>query len=124
MSNFWLKTKIWTKLILVLLVVVYVAFFAAKNASLNGEVWIFFTQGAEKVVTSTLQLVLIAFFSGIVVAILFRTALRTVNQIRELKTREASAQRDREIEELKAKAGMLRVKKDEPSDEPVPKVVD
>jgi hypothetical protein len=122
MSNFWLKTKIWTKLILVLLVVIYVAFFAAKNAGLTCEVWIFFTQGAEKVATSTLQLVLIAFFSGIVVAILFRTALRTVSQIRELKTREAAAQRDREIEELKAKAGMLRVKKDEPADEPVPKV--
>ena len=103
MSNFWLKTKIWTKLILVLLVVVYVAFFAAKNAGLKGDVWIFFTQSGEKVETSTLQLVLIAFFSGIVVAILFRTALRTVSQIRELKTREASAQRDREIEELKAK---------------------
>jgi flagellar biosynthesis/type III secretory pathway M-ring protein FliF/YscJ len=97
MSNFWLKTKIWTKLILVL-------------------------QGAENVVTSTFQLVLIAFFSGILVAILFRTAIRTVSQMRELKTREAAAQRDREIEELKAKAGMLRTRKDDISEDPEPRV--
>jgi hypothetical protein len=123
MNNFWLKTKIWTKLILVLLVVVYVAVFAAKNAGLNAQAWVFFTEGFTVVGTSTLQLVLMAFFSGVVVTILFRTALRTVSQIRELKTREAEQQRNREFEELKAKAGMLRVRKDgDGGESPVAKV--
>jgi hypothetical protein len=54
-----------------------------RLAHANATVWIFFTQGAESVITSTFQLVLIAFFSGILVAILFRTAIRTVSQMRE-----------------------------------------
>ena len=107
MGNFWLKLKIWTKLILVLLVVIYVVMFAVKNAGPTATLWLFIGDDPPRQVP-VLQLVLIAFASGVVVTILARTTLRTINQIKDLKARQAAEKRDREIEELKSKAGMLR----------------
>src|SRR4051812_33522872 len=69
MGNFWLKLKIWTKLVLVLLVVIYVVMFAAKNSTPTATIWLFFGDDPPRVVP-VLQLVLIAFACGVVVTIL------------------------------------------------------
>jgi flagellar biosynthesis/type III secretory pathway M-ring protein FliF/YscJ len=123
MGNFWLKLKIWTKLILVLSWSFTWCFLPRRTRRRRPS------SGSSSATTRrakvpVLQLVLIAFASGVVVTILARTTLRTISQIKELKTRQAAEKRDREIEELKAKAGMLRPKH-EPFDEnkpPAPKV--
>jgi hypothetical protein len=110
MGNIWLKIKIWTKVLLVALALGYVIGFAAKNSEREATIWYFPYSALVK--TSVLNLVLFAFLSGIVVTILARTTFRTISQIRELRGRQATEKREREIEELKAKAGMLRPKPD------------
>ena len=109
MGNFWLKLKIWTKVIAIALAAVYLTFFTINNSERPAQFWFFFGAGRE-VTTSVLKLVLIAFISGVIVTILIRTTFRTIGQIRELKQRQATEKREREFEELKDKAGMLRSK--------------
>lgn len=109
MADFWLKLKIWSKVIAVTLAVVYVTFFAINNSEKPATLWFFFGAGRE-VSTSVLKLVLVAFASGIVVTILLRTTYRTIAQIRELKERQATEKREKEFVELKERAGMLKTK--------------
>lgn len=108
MANLWLKIKIWTKVLLVVLAVAYVVTFAVSNSEKPATFWYFVN--IPTVTTSVLKLVLIAFVSGVAVAVLARTTFRTIGQIRELKERQATERRERELEDLKAKAGMLRPK--------------
>lgn len=112
MANLWLKIRIWTKVVAAVLVLGYVIAFAVKNSEPQATVtfWYFFY--VEPVTTSVLKLVLFAFASGAGVAVLSRAAFRTVGQVRELTARQAAERREREIEELKTKAGMLRAKPD------------
>ena len=108
MGNLWLKFKIWTKVLLVVLALAYVISFAVANSENQATFWYFVR--TPTVTTSVLKLVLVAFLSGVAVAILARTTFRTVSQIRELKARQSAERREKEIEEIKAKAGMLRAK--------------
>jgi uncharacterized integral membrane protein len=113
MTNFWLKFKIWTKSIAAFAVVVYLFLFVVNNQGPESvaKLWLFFGSGS-KVNTSVLELVLGAFVLGVLVTVLARTTLRTISQIKELRARETAARREREIETLKAKAGMLRPRPD------------
>ncbi len=110
MGNLWLKVKIWTKVLLVLLALAYVITFAVSNSESQATFWYFVR--TPPITTSVLKLVLIAFVSGVAVAVLARTTFRTVSQIRELKARQLTERREKELEEIKAKAGMLRPKRD------------
>lgn len=115
MSNLWLKIKIWTKVTLVTLALVYIIAFAVKNSEPQAKAtfWYFFdtpmlhTQVLE---TSSFKLVAAAFASGVLVTLLARTTFRTITQVRELKARQAAEAKEREYAELKAKAGTLREK--------------
>ncbi|QOV88623.1 hypothetical protein [Humisphaera borealis] len=109
MADFWLKLKIWSKVVAVSLAVIYLSFFAINNSEETAKLWFFFGAGRE-VTTSVLKLVLIAFISGVVVTILIRTTFRTIAQIRELKQRQAVEKREQEFTQLKEKAGMLQTK--------------
>lgn len=109
MADLWLKLKIWTKVTVVALAVVYLTFFAINNSEKPATLWFFFGAGRE-VSTSVLKLVLIAFLSGVIVTILIRTTFRTIAQIRELKQRQAVEKREQEFEQLKEKAGMLQTR--------------
>ena len=108
MGNLWLKFKIWSKVLLVVLALAYVIAFAVANSESQATFWYFVR--TPPITTSVLKLVLIAFLSGVAVAVLARTTVRTVGQIRELKARQSAERREKEIEELKTKAGMLRAK--------------
>ena len=110
MANLWLKIKIWTKVLLVMLALAYVGTFAVANSEKQATFWYF--PWTPTVTTSVLKLVLFAFLSGVAVAVLARTTFRTVSQIRELKARQLTERREKELEEIKAKAGMLRPKRD------------
>lgn len=109
MADFWLKLKIWSKIAAVTLAVVYVTFFAINNSEKPATLWFFFGEGRE-VSTTVLKLVLVAFLLGIVVTVLLRTTYRTIAQIRELKQRQAAEKKEKEFEQLKEKAGMLKTK--------------
>lgn len=109
MVNLWLKIRIWTKVVLGVLALVYVVVFSVKNSETK-PVTFWYMAWMPPVTTSVLKLVLAAFFCGVMVAVLGRTAIRTVSQVRELRARKAVEQREREMDELKAKAGMIRTR--------------
>ena len=116
MSNLWLKIKVWTKLIVLALAIIYVAFFIMKNSEKQATLWFWFGRGND-VTTSVLKLVAITFFIGVLVAVLTRTTLRTIRQIQDLRGRQSAVQKEREIErgqkelsEMKAKAERLRAR--------------
>jgi hypothetical protein len=116
MSNLWLKIKVWTKLIVLALALIYVAFFIMKNSEKQATLWFWFGRGND-VTTSVLKLVAITFFIGILVAVLTRTTLRTIRQIQDLRGRQAAERRERELgrrdkklSEIESKASMLRAR--------------
>jgi uncharacterized membrane protein len=106
MGNLWLKIKVWTKVILFGLLLIYLIFFVMKNSEQKVRPWFWFTLPQSE--TSVLKLVLVAFVSGVLGTILVRTTFNTVRQIREIQRRNRSEKLERGLEEMKMKAAMLR----------------
>src|SRR3954469_10269487 len=106
MGNLWLKIKVWTKGILALLVVLYVLVFIAKN---NEPVRFWWWYNREDQY-SMLVLITISFLAGVISTILFRTTLRTLRQIRDLRSRSRTDKIERELADMKSKASRLQVK--------------
>ena len=109
MSNLWLKFKVWAKVAVFGLVLIYVIIFVAQNSARPVTPWLFYRIEPQ---TTVLLLVLYAFLAGILVAILVRTTWRTLNQIRELQERQRAERMERDVKDMKAKADMLRARPD------------
>ena len=107
MTNAFLKVKVWTKVILFALVLVYLTFFMVENSENKATLWVWF--GRERPLeTSVLKLVLVAFLAGVIGTLLVRTLFRTLRQIREVRDRNRTERIERELVDMKTKAGMLR----------------
>jgi uncharacterized integral membrane protein len=104
MSNFWLKIKVWTKLTLFILILLYLLIFAAKNSSQHVEFWYWY-HGVW--LTSLLYFSFFTFLAGILVTILARTIFKTIAQFRQLRQLAAQERRDHEIRDLQAKTASL-----------------
>jgi len=107
MGHLWLKIKIWTKVTIAALVVIYVLVFILKNDGEHVRFWWWFGHAYEG---SMLYLVFFAFLIGGLVAILATTTFRTLRQIRELRARSRSGRLEREVADMRAKAAMLQTK--------------
>ena len=107
MSNLWLKFKIWTKVILALLVLAYILMFIYSNHSHGAAVWVY---PWHEIQSTVLFVAFISFVVGALVAILLRTIFRTARQIRELKERNRSVKLERAVQDMHTKAAMLRAK--------------
>ena len=107
MSNAILKIKVWTKVILFGLILVYITVFIIQNSENHAQLWVWFGRG-KQVQTSVLKLVLAAFLLGVVGTLLVRTSFRTVRQIREVRERNRAERMERDLVDMKTKAGMLR----------------
>ena len=105
MANLWLKIKVWTKLTIVVALLFYAAVFVYQNTSRRVTPWFWFDREHE---TSVLVLVTCAFLLGVVGAILFRTTLKTVRQLRHLAERTRAQRLEREVADMRSKAAMLR----------------
>ena len=118
MGNLWLKIRIWTKIILVSAVVLYVIIFTYNNAQERVHLWYWFGHSPE---TNLLLVVLCSFVAGVIVAILARTTVKTINQVQELKDRARVQKMDRDMADIRAKAAMLQTKQSPaPAPEPAP----
>jgi hypothetical protein len=104
-GNFWLKLKVWTKVAIVLALLVYSAVFVVQNSARPVKPWFWINREPE---TSVLILVLCAFLLGVIATILFRTTIKTIRQIRQLKDRTRTERLEREMAEMRTKAAMLR----------------
>ena len=79
----WLKIKAWTKAIVFLIVLVYVALFVFKNGDQNVQFWWWFGHHRE---IDAIFLALGSFVAGAVCWIFMATTWRTVRQIRGART--------------------------------------
>lgn len=107
MGNVWLKIKIWLKVGLLALVLLYVLFFVYKNAKEPVKLWYWYNHQPQ---TTVLMLALCSFLAGIVGTLLVRTTFATIRQVNELKDRQRTQRLDRAVADMQAKAAMLRSK--------------
>ena len=107
MGSLWLKIKIWTKITVAVLLTIYVLIFVMKNGGRTAQFWYWFNRDVE---TSLLFLVMYAFLVGVITTVLVGTALRTLRQIRELRSRNRSERLEAEIADMKTKAAMLQTR--------------
>jgi uncharacterized integral membrane protein len=105
--NLWLKIRVWTKVVLFVLLAMYVLVFVLKNTGEGRQVtlWVWFDH------TPTVPVLIFipaAFFFGVITTLLVRTTLRTLSQIRDLKRRRT----EKEAAAIVARAAKLRVRQD------------
>ena len=105
--NLWLKIKIWAKVMTFSVIALYVLAFVLKNSGESVPLWIWF--GPEKQV-ALLVLLLTTFLTGVIGTLLVRTIFKTMRQIREAGERGRSQKLEREIADMKAKAGRLQTR--------------
>ena len=107
MGNLWMKFKIWSKIILLAVIVIYLGIFAFQNASENVQIWVWF---GPKTQTNVLVLILVTMIFGIVGTLLFRTIRTTVRQLSSANNAKRITQLEQEISSRKSKASMLQTK--------------
>ena len=117
MNNLWLKIKLWTKIAICAFVVVYLLVFIIKN---NGEEVNFWFWYNRTVKASILLLVTAAFLTGILVAILARMTFHTARQFSVMRNTARTERLEREVADMKAKAGMLQMKASAQGAQPTP----
>jgi lysylphosphatidylglycerol synthetase-like protein (DUF2156 family) len=118
MGNLWLKIKIWTKIGVLSLLVIYLMLFCFNNGNQPLSVWIWFGHDPDKHNTTVLQLILWMLVTGVVGTLLVRAAFSTIHQVRDLRDRNRSAQMEKDMTDLRAKATMLQTKPTNPPENP------
>ena len=106
MGSFWLKLKVWTKLLLFALLSIYVLAFIWKNIDPRVDLWVWFFR--PPINMSVLLLALVSFLIGVLGTILSRTTFKTIRQIRQIQERSRSERLQREVDEMRTKAAKLR----------------
>jgi hypothetical protein len=114
MQNLWLKIKIWTKISIFGLIVLYLALFLFKNADQPVIIWFWF--GKEPIRSTALEVIPVTLLIGVIGTLIVRMAFRSIRQIRELRARNAATRMTKDVEDLKTKAAMLQTKPAAPTD--------
>jgi uncharacterized integral membrane protein len=107
MNGLWLKVKVWLKVAGFAFLFIYLLVFFVQNTDNQAKFWYWYNREPE---TGTLYLVLLSFFAGVIATILVRTTFKTIRQIREVRQRSRTDRLEREVADMKSKAGRLRTK--------------
>ena len=99
MGTLWLKIRVWVKVIAFVILFVYTVTFIAKNSSKPVQPWLWYNTEPE---TTALLLALYAFLAGVVLTLLLRTILKTINQMRDVKKRNQDARTDAAVRKMEA----------------------
>jgi uncharacterized integral membrane protein len=108
MKDLWLKIKVWTKITIFTIFAAYLLIFVIENANKPVSIWYWFYQ--PQVDTTALKLIIYMFLAGVLGTLLARMLFRTIKQIKELQHRSATAQMQKDVAEMKAKASMLQTR--------------
>lgn len=106
MGNLWLKIRIWMKVGAFGFLLLYALIFSLNNLQ-DVQVWLWFGKQPQM---PLLLLVFITFVLGVIGTILVRTTLRTISQIKDLRTRTRADKIERQMAAMHAKAGRLQTK--------------
>ncbi|HZK81515.1 MAG TPA: hypothetical protein VFC46_10620 [Humisphaera sp.] len=111
MGKLWMKIWIWIKVIVFACLAIYALAFIHYNHETTSNFWYWWgPQG----ITTSLELAFFSFLAGVIATLLVRTTIKTIRQIRDVQDRNRHEKMQRDVEDMKAKAGMLRAK---PADE-------
>jgi len=111
--NFWLKLRVWTKLIAFSVVSLYVILFLLFNLNTTTTLWLYPGKGGA-LQSSVLLLSLGAFALGSIVTLLVRTIFRTMAQLRLMKRKRL----EKDAAAVIARAAKLRVRDEQASASP------
>ena len=103
-SDTFLKVRIASKVILLILVLIYTLLFIFKNNQ-PVQVWLFFNTVPQM---SLLVALLGAFLLGSLLTLLVRTIATTARQMRQARERDRALRLEREIAEMRTKATALK----------------
>jgi lysylphosphatidylglycerol synthetase-like protein (DUF2156 family) len=117
MDNLWLKIKIWTKIAIFSVAVIYLLIFVYNNSEQDLTIWFWF---GHEIKTSMLVLIPVVLLAGVIGTVVVRMAYRAVRQFRELRQRTAAAKMQQDVEELKSKAASMQTRPE--SDSPASNV--
>jgi uncharacterized membrane protein (DUF106 family) len=113
MVDLWLKIRMWTKAVLLVLLFVYAILFAVNNRFMI-DLWVFPFVIPPRIPVALV--VLIAAVLGVLGTLLVRAALRTMSQMREVKRRESERDKERDAarwREQQEKAARLKTRENE-----------
>jgi uncharacterized integral membrane protein len=107
MNQIWLNIKAWTKGIVFSIILIYAILFIYNNSGKDVDFWWWFNHLHH---TSVFLLVAGAFFAGILFTIILSTTLKTLRQIRDLRSRSRQDKLERNLADMTAKAAMLQTR--------------
>ena len=102
MQNVWLKFKVWTKITIYSLLLLYIICFTLLNANKPVKIWFWYNNEPE---TTVVRVILVTLLAGVAGTLLTGTVVRTIRQLRQLQTRGKTAQIERDVAHLKIPGG-------------------
>jgi hypothetical protein len=107
MRTTWLKVWVWMKVWAAALLLIYLLVFVYRNSQQKVTFWVWWN---TEPTTSSLLLAVFSFVAGGSSFLVLRTAFRTIRQVKELQQRNQLERKQREIDEMHAKAASLHAK--------------
>lgn len=112
MANTWLKIRIWTKVVIFTLVAIYLVCFLVFNRKAVVDVWVFF--GTTLKEQPLLEVILITLVIGVVGTLTVGLLRSTFRQVREVRERSKQQQLQKDVADMKTKAGKLQTEPETP----------
>ena len=114
--SLWMKIRVWTKIVLLSAVAIYLLIFVFKNTGEDKHIslWVWF---GKEPTAPVLIFLPAAFLFGVIATLLARTVWRTLRQLQEMKRKRM----ERETAAIITRAAKLRVREQQEGvDAPVP----
>ena len=108
-SSLLLKVRIWTKIVLLVLLLVYLLLFVVKNGGQYIDLWLAPWTVVEQI--NIFVALIVAFLLGSLLTLLLKTILNTVTQIRRSRARGREQRLEREIGDMKTKTAQMQSRK-------------
>ncbi len=107
MNEIWLSIKSWAQRLVLAALVIYAGVFVYKNSQQPVSFWYWYNHSRS---TTVFILTAAAFAAGMIFMVLLSTAIKTLRQIRDLRSRSRHEKMERELADMKAKAAMLQTR--------------
>ena len=105
MGDFWFKLKIWAKTTLFAVLFIYAILFIYNNSDQKVTFWWWFGHNYEH---EKLVFGFASFLGGVILTLIVRTSLATMQQMRDLQSRSRSQRIEKDLQDMKEKAARLQ----------------